>query len=61
MENTAIKVALFKKIADNNQTYSNVVMKNESSELQTPNNNHDIIVADEPEGEDISIDQNNRN
>jgi hypothetical protein len=33
MENTAIKVALFKKIADNNQSYSTVVMNNEAQKM----------------------------
>jgi hypothetical protein len=33
MENTAIKVALFKKIADNNQSYSSVVLNNKAQEI----------------------------
>lgn len=32
MENTGIKVALFKKIADNNQSYSTVVMHSEAAQ-----------------------------
>jgi hypothetical protein len=35
MENTAIKVALFQKIADNNQSYSTAVMNSEAQDLQT--------------------------
>jgi hypothetical protein len=45
MENTAIKVALFKKIADNNQNYSVVVMNNEAQEIETAeNNNYPMIL-----------------
>lgn len=57
MENTAIKVALFKKIADNNQTYSNVVMKTESNELETPNNNPDVKITDQPNQEERMKDE----
>ena len=47
MENTAIKVALFKKIADNNQNYSVVVMNNEAQEIETAeNNNYPMILQD---------------
>ena len=57
MENTAIKVALFKKIADNNQTYSNVVMKTESNELETPNNNPDVKITDQLKQEESIKDE----
>jgi len=57
MENTAIKVALFKKIADNNQTYSNVVMKTESSELETPSNNPDVKITDQLKQEESIKDE----
>jgi hypothetical protein len=57
MENTAIKVALFKKIAGNNQTYSNVVMKTESSELETPSNNPKVKITDQPNQEESIKDE----
>ena len=44
MENTTIKVALFKKIADNNQSYSTVVMNNEAQKM--PKDAYQPILAE---------------
>jgi hypothetical protein len=60
MENTAIKVALFKKIADNNQNYSIVVMNNEAQEIETAeNNNYPMILQDIDKEEQVDLKKSN--
>ena len=60
MENTAIKVALFKKIADNNQNYSVVVMNNEAQEIETAeNNNYPMILQDIDKEEQVDLKKSN--